>query len=432
MRTPPRRSSRTHATTLRLIIILFVLVLGGGGLAAYLLYFQPVLSAVNQATGQVVPRPTFVATPGAPPVPTPTLPSLSGTRPINVLLLGSDTDAKFDGVYDTQIMIVVSIDPVRKQVTMLSIPRDLWVVIPGWGVGKIGTAYHIGGLALARDTVEKDFGIPIHYYAWVGLNGFIKVVDTFGGVDVDVSHPIIDNAYPDDVNSADPYAYRHLYIPAGPQHLNGAQALEYVRSRHGDLIGDFGRSQRQQQVLDALRRKSSGREIVTRLPQLASDLKDSVRTDMSLPDLAKFAAFADQIKGHAIGQHTLAPPTYSSDGTSTDGQSIVIPNWRAIRPLVDSLFGLHTAATLPMTVAGGIGPPPGATPVPKASATLARPLSTAVSAIRPRATSLAGRVLPRSAPSVAPRQAQPAATVVVRRQITPLPVRTAVAVRRQG
>ena len=331
-------SNRGFAASLT--VLLALLFAGIGGVVAYESYVEPVAAAVEESTGQVIPRLPDVA-----PVPTPADPA--NQRRVNILLLGSDTDAKFVGVYDTQIMMVVSINPAQKQVAMLSIPRDLWVRIPGWGMGKIGTAYHDGGLALARQTVENNLQIPIDYYAWVGLNGFVQVIDTLGGVDVDVLHPVVDDKYPDDVgNPQDPYAYRRLYIPAGPQHLDGTRALEYVRSRHGDQIGDFGRSERQQQVLQALRAKTNGSTLVARLPELAVDLQDSVRTDMTLVDLARFARLADRIKGQPVQQYVLAPPTYSEDGTSFDGQSIVIPNWPAIRGLVSSMmFGGPLAGT---------------------------------------------------------------------------------------
>ncbi|MBV9119563.1 MAG: LCP family protein, partial [Chloroflexi bacterium] len=271
--------------------------------AIYDSYLQPVAAVLQESTGQIVPRP-----PDATSVPTQTGPAEQ--RRSNILLLGSDTDAKFSGVYDTQIMLVVSIDPAHKQVSLLSIPRDLWVPIPGWGMGKIGTAYHDGGLALARRTIEQNLQIPIDYYAWVGLYGFVKVIDTLGGVDIDVSHPIVDDKYPDDLTGNDPYAYRRLYIPAGPQHLDGARALEYVRSRHGDLVGDFGRSERQQQVLQTLRLKTNGQVVVGNLPALAQDLQDSVRTDMTVVDIARFARLADQMEGQPVKQYVLSPPTY--------------------------------------------------------------------------------------------------------------------------
>ena len=300
---------------------------------AYLGVVQPVTAVVEESTGQVVPR--LPTPPQATPVPT----APAGSGQSNILLLGSDTDPKFGSVFDTQIMIVVRIDQQRKQVSMLSIPRDLWVNIPGWGMGKIGTAYHDGGLALARQTVEDSLGIPIDYYAWVGLAGFVKVVDTFGGVDLDVAHPIVDDRYPDDLNGTDPYAYRRLYIPAGPQHLDGARALEYVRSRHGDLTGDFGRSERQQQLLQALRAKSSGTSIAANLPQLALDLQGSIRTDMTLLDIARFATTAEKLRNRSVERYVLNPPTYSSNGWSRDGQQIVIPRWPAIHDLVANILG---------------------------------------------------------------------------------------------
>ncbi|MDE3076090.1 MAG: LCP family protein [Chloroflexota bacterium] len=394
----------------RLMVILAGLVLVGGFIAAYLLYLHPIVAGVGQATGQLVPREPVTTSPEkVAPAPTATIPSLSGTARINILLLGSDTDPKFLGVYDTQIMMVVSIDPVRKRVAMLSIPRDLWVPIPGRGIGKVGTAYHDGGLALARQTIETDFGIPIHFYAWAGLDGFIKVIDTFGGVDVDVSHPIVDDAYPDDVGSPDPYAYRRLYIPAGLQHLDGASALEYVRSRHGDLIGDFGRSQRQQQVLDALRSEVNGKDVIPKLPQLATELGSYLRTDMAVPDLVRFAAFADQIRSGAIDRYTLAPPRYSRDGSSTDGQSIVVPNWPAIRALIDSIFDLDTARSLRNPVEAYVAPNAGPEPPRLAVTTAVSTRTAAVATTAAGATPTGQLQTPKAPPHKAPTP-KPAAT----------------------
>ena len=321
----------------RLVLLLALLTVAAGGAVGYLAYVQPVAAIVQESTGQAVPRPDPAQGSPPPAAATAQAQSDSGSR-MNVLLLGSDTDAKFGGVYGTQIMIVVSIDTRDKQLSMLSIPRDLWVDIPGWGMGKIGTAYHDGGLALARQTVEQNLGMPIDYYAWVGLDGFVKVIDTLGGVDLDVAHPIVDDRYPDDLNSADPYAYRRLYIPAGPQHLDGTRTLEYVRSRHGDLIGDFGRSTRQQQVLQAVQTKTSGKSIAANLSALALDLRGSIRTDLTVGDLARLATLADQVKSEPVQRFVLAPPTYSRDGYSRDGQAIVIPNWPAIHELVASML----------------------------------------------------------------------------------------------
>lgn len=269
------------------------------------------------------------------------LPSLSRQERVNFLLLGSDTDLKFSpSDYLTQSMILVTVDPKTHTVGMLSIPRDLWVDIPGYGFGKIQIAYEIGGVALARRTVEQNFGVPIDYYAWVGLQGFQKIIDTVGGVNIDVPHPVLDDAYPDDLNPTDPYAYKRLYIPAGPQHLAGPEALEFVRSRHGDLVGDFGRSQRQQMLLLALRKQLTATTVLFHLPQLAADLQDTVRTDLPLTELLAYANFARTLHRSEIHQVVLLPPTYTENTTTPNGsQDIVVPHWPAIDRVVQQMFG---------------------------------------------------------------------------------------------
>ncbi|MBV9133057.1 MAG: LCP family protein [Chloroflexi bacterium] len=261
-------------------------------------------------------------------------------RRFNVLLLGSDNDLKFaPTAVLTQSMILVSIDPSAPDVAMISIPRDFWVPIGGYGYQKIDVAYEVGGIALARSTVEKLFGVKIDYYAWIGLNGLVQVIDTLGGVDVNVQHPILDEVYPDDLNSNDPYAFFRLYIPAGPQHLDGTTALEYVRSRHGDLQSDFGRSARQQQVLLAIKNRVQTLSGLSQAPQLVTDLQDSVKTDLSLPAVLQLAALARKVPPTAIRLQVLSAPDFASLGYSPDGtEQVVFPNWSAIRPAVARLL----------------------------------------------------------------------------------------------
>jgi LCP family protein required for cell wall assembly len=269
-------------------------------------------------------------------------------RRFNVLLLGSDNDLKFtaDAVL-TQSMILVSVDPKTHDVAMISIPRDFWVPITNYGYQKIDVAYEVGGIALARSTVEKLFGVKIDYYAWVGLNGLVQVIDTLGGVDVTVQHPILDEEYPDDLNSTDPYAFFRLYIPAGPQHLDGTTALQYVRSRHGDLQSDFGRSARQQQVLLALKTRFQSGSSLGRVPRLVTDLQGSVKTDLSLPALLQLASLARGVSPENIHQQVLAAPEFASLGTSPDGsQEVVFPNWSAIRPVIARLLAPSKPAAL--------------------------------------------------------------------------------------
>jgi LCP family protein required for cell wall assembly len=264
-------------------------------------------------------------------------------RRFTILLLGSDNDLKFnaDAVL-TQSMILVSVDPSTHQVAMVSIPRDFWVPIPTYGDQKIDVAYEVGGIALSRRTVEELFGIHVDYYAWVGLNGLVKVIDSLGGVDVTVLHPVLDETYPDDLNGTDPYAFFRLYIPAGPQHLDGTTALEYVRSRHGDLQSDFGRSARQQQVLLAIKDRVADPSTLEHIPELAATLNTSVKTDLTLPQVLQLATMARGISSGQIHQQILAAPQYAALGWSPDRQEqIVIPDWSAIRPTIAQLLHLH-------------------------------------------------------------------------------------------
>lgn len=276
---------------------------------------------------------------------------LSGGR-INILLLGSDTDQKFGNIFLAQTDIVVTIDPKSGNVAMLSIPRDTWLRAAQSngadnGMMKLDQTYGRGGIRNTRATIEQVFGIPINYYAWVGLNGFIKVIDTVGGIDIDVQHPITDDNYPDDIGTKDQYAYKRLDLAPGPQHLDGPTALEYVRSRHADLVGDFGRSARQQQVLSQLKTKLQNAGIINQLPAIANDLQGYVTTDMQLPQVFQVMNFARGIDQSKIKQVVL-DGTYSrtvaSYQTSYGPQDIVVLNCATVQPLIAQLFSLGNQA----------------------------------------------------------------------------------------
>ncbi|TMC17888.1 MAG: LytR family transcriptional regulator [Chloroflexi bacterium] len=274
---------------------------------------------------------------------------LSGKR-VNILLLGSDNDAKFQGTVLAQTDIILTIDPQTNYVGMLSIPRDLQVTIPGLNVrDKLDTAFSYGfqskrtknpyadaaGLSIA--TIEENFGIPIDHYAWVGLTGFIKVIDTIGGVDMNALHPMVDDDYPDDATgSKNDYGYRRLYIAAGPQHMDGPQALMYVRTRHSDLVGDFGRSTRQQQILSVLKTKLQGSNTIGRLPQLLNDLDGYVKTDMQLPELVKMVNYAHNVDLNKVDRKVMNQP-YS---VPIPHSSNFAPVCSLVVPLLTQMFGL--------------------------------------------------------------------------------------------
>jgi LCP family protein required for cell wall assembly len=285
-------------------------------------------------------------------------------RAWNLLLLGSDTDNKytFPSVL-TQVMIVARIDPYKESVSLVSIPRDSWVPVPGSAnMHKIDQAFFLGavvhnnfddGVRSAQATIFQDYGISVDRYAWVGLGGFASIINTLGGVDLDLTHPVLDDAYPNDTgkgsNSHDPYALKRLDLAPGPQHLDGNTALEYVRSRHADLIGDIGRTQRQQEVLEAMKKRLTLPAIFNHLSALAHDLDGQVYTDLSQGELLSLANFARDLPTPDVHRLTLGPgkgkKQYGSyakvyDPTAEAQQDVVVPNCANIQPVINRIFDL--------------------------------------------------------------------------------------------
>ncbi len=299
------------------IVVLGFVLAGLGGLGAY---FLPVFQAA--ATSTAISGP---------------LPNLNPTQPFTVLLLGSDDDSKFvPGRLNTQSMILLRVDPSTKQATMLSIPRDLWLQIPNEGWGKISWGYQNGGASGAVAAVESNFKVHVDDYVWIGLNGLVKLIDTLGGVNLQVTNPVLDDYYPADLNSAeDPYGYYRVAVLPGATHMDGVQALQYVRSRHGDVRGDFARSERQQQLLLALKAGASHVN-VTDLPQLANAFNGELKTSIGLDRLRALMSIANDFNGPNVHRVLLVPP-YTSEGFA-GGQSVVFPDWGRILPLVHQSF----------------------------------------------------------------------------------------------
>jgi LCP family protein required for cell wall assembly len=306
-------------------------------------YFS-LISSVSSITGQ------NIAQKASSTIPTPEIKyNNQGGKYINILAMGSDNDGKGGNNLAplTQTMIIVSINTQNNSVNIISIPRDSWVNIPGYGMGKIDEASDkldgTAGLELAIQTVEADYNIKINHYAWVGLSGFIKIVDLLGGVNLDVQQPILDELYPMDLSpsTTDPNslnAAERIDIPAGPQHLDGTQALDYVRSRHGNAEGDFARSARQQQLILALRKQVNVDTLISQLPNMLSSLSGSTKTDLTVTDIIGLLNIERNISTNNIHQYVLQSPDYGSNTVSSTGQDIVAPNFTKIDALFNQLF----------------------------------------------------------------------------------------------
>lgn len=273
-----------------------------------------------------------------------TAPDWNNRERINILILGIDRrpDELDDQPTRTDTILVLTLDPFSNTAGMLSIPRDLWVPIPlnknRVIQGRVNTAYVEGilsdypggGVALARETIQYNFGIRIHYHVVVDFDGFERMVDAVGGVTVDVKTALVDSQYP-----TPNYGTMRVYIPAGEQHLNGEQALQYARSRHQD--SDFGRIQRQQQVVMAVRKRLLELDALPRIPAFWSEFQGSVNTDLNLGDIIRLARVAKGIDENSIVSRAVEGP-YVSDFVGYDGASLLMPVRARIRDLVNDVF----------------------------------------------------------------------------------------------
>jgi LCP family protein required for cell wall assembly len=333
-----RRHRRRSRVFLGFLIALGFVLSGAIGAVAY---FMPAIVTAFQDTGHAIDRnfatPQSSASASASASAAASAPAVEAPpgQPFTVLLLGSDNDAKFGGTILTQSMILARVNPKTRQVVMESIPRDLWVPLSTGGSAKIDAAYLHGGASAAVATVEEDFHIHVDHYAWIGLLGLVNLINQVGGIDVVATNPVMDDFYPKDLTGKDPYAYERVAVLPGPQHMTGMQALMYVRSRHGDLRSDFGRSQRQQQVLLALRAKAKLLGIAD-LPDIATAMANDFSTDMSIGEIASLLPIASSVQLQNVQQVILASP-YTSV-LQVGNQDALQPNWNLILPLTHKYF----------------------------------------------------------------------------------------------
>jgi LCP family protein required for cell wall assembly len=288
--------------------------------------------------------PLVTSEPGVTPVPQ-ELARWSGHERVNVLLLGIDEREHEEGPWRTDTMMVLTLDPVTMSAGMLSIPRDLWVTIAGYGeYNRINMAhfygdawgYPGGGPALARDTVTLNLGIPIHFYVRANFAAFETFVDEIGGIDIYIPETIDDPYYPDD----NTHGYAPFYIEAGQQHLDGKTALKYARTRI-TFGGDFDRGQRQQVVILAVRdrvvRLDQLPRLITRAPTLINTLGDAVRTNMSLDQIVQLARLASEIDPGQIVSAVL-DFHYTTAQETPDGSQVLVLNRESMRGLRDLIF----------------------------------------------------------------------------------------------
>ncbi len=255
--------------------------------------------------------------------------------PTNILILGIDRRPGQGDATRTDTILLLHADPGPPRMVLFSIPRDLWVTIPGHGEERVNTAHFYGeltdpgsGPALAAETVRQNFGVPVHRTLRLDFDAFRGVIDAAGGVDIDVPTQMIDDAYP-----TEDYGTMRIEIPAGMQHMDGETALRYARSRHGS--SDFDRAARQQQILVALAKKLTSPGNWLLAPRVYNALQDAVETDLSFRDLVRLGltwrrAGAENVEQIVIDRALTTPYR------TVNGAAVLLPRWDLILPLVEA------------------------------------------------------------------------------------------------
>jgi LCP family protein required for cell wall assembly len=285
---------------------------------------------------------------------------------VNILLAGYQGKNSDEGPLTDSIMIV-SLDTKNNTAFTMSIPRDLWVKIPGIGQQKINAAntntsfnepgYFKGGMGDLQSIIEQDFHIPIDYYALIDYNAFEGAVNAVGGITVDIKSPDPRGLYDPNVDKADGGP---LILPNGPVNLDGKQALALAVARgdspyaYGFPLSDINRTQHQRQMLIALEQKASSTGVLTNpitITQLVNSFASNVKTNLSLPDVLELARLIKHVNFNNIKSYGL---TYSGNGPEAllttfyapNGSDALIPragefNYSAIQAYYNQITGTN-------------------------------------------------------------------------------------------
>ncbi|MCA9917871.1 MAG: LCP family protein [Anaerolineales bacterium] len=315
---------------------------------------SPTNTAVPTATPTSLPQSNPVLTISAPedllegiPTPSTAVPTAVPTFEVpdgttNILLLGSDTPIGSEDTR-TDTMIIVSINQDGPTASMISLPRDLFVYIPGKIMNRLNTALSLGGVELLEQTILYNFGIPIHYYARVDFEGFKTAVDAIDGVDIGVSCRLQDwRLISPELDPQVEESWAQFALEPGLYHMDGDMALWYARSRL--TTNDFDRGRRQQQLLHALLNEGVDLGLLAQFPTLWDAYKENVETDMDIGRLLQLATLAPAIRENGV-QHlylTRGIQQWETPG----GAQVLLPVWEGQDRLQETFSRLYRVPAL--------------------------------------------------------------------------------------
>lgn len=282
---------------------------------------------------------------------TPTPPAITawnGTSRLTFVVMGIDRRPDQEGLgYRTDAIMLISLDPQTAQIGIMSIPRDLFVAVPNYAeLQRVNTILVLGelvqagyGPTLMMETMQLNFGIRLHGYLIVDFDAFVALVDAIGGVQIETTYTIDDPTYPDM-----DYGYDPFYLPAGIHLLDGATALKFARTRHGDNI--FLRAERQMQLMEALRARLVAQiddlgAFLPRVPGLFNDLRDNLYTNFTVDHLLQLGMYALTIPTENLTTGSL-DERYVMDFIARRG-TIMVPNRETLATLMVEIFGENYA-----------------------------------------------------------------------------------------
>jgi LCP family protein required for cell wall assembly len=241
----------------------------------------------------------------------------------NILLLGTDDSPERGAVGRTDTIILTTVIPTRPYIGILSIPRDLWVNVPGVGEQRINTAYFYAeagksgaGPQAAMQTIRENFGIPVRYYALIHMYGLVEAVDALGGVDLRLNSPM---------GGWD----------AGRYHVNGTQALEFVRERSSS--DDFSRMKRTQILMVSLAGRALQPESWARLPNFLFSVLQAVDTNIPIWQIPRLVFALVRVPFFGVDSRVISREMVIPFQTSA-GAQVLAPNWDAINPILLEVF----------------------------------------------------------------------------------------------